>query len=361
MKIAELPSELRDALRQGMVIPAHPLALDARRQLDVRRQRALTRYYVDAGAGGLAVGVHTTQFAIRDPAVDLLDPVLTLASQSIDAWGAHRGQTLLKVAGICGRTDQAVAEAGLALDRGYHAGLLSLAAWSAATTDQLIAHCQEVARLIPIFGFYLQPAVGGRLLPCEFWRRFVEIDNVLAIKIAPFNRYQTLDVLRAIAAAGRQTDIALYTGNDDHILLDLLTVHRFSTAPAAPPVRVVGGLLGQWAVWTRTAVNQLDQIRRLMADEAAVPPQLLTEAAQLTDANAALFDAANGFRGCIPGIHEVLRRQGLLAGTWCLDPREELSPDQGEEIDRVCRDYPQLTDDAFVREHLDDWLGSGPA
>jgi dihydrodipicolinate synthase/N-acetylneuraminate lyase len=360
MRIAELPAELRDALRKGMVIPAHPLALNEHRQLDLRRQRALTRYYVDAGAGGLAVGVHTTQFAIRQPAVGLLDTVLTLASQTMDDWGARRGRTLLKVAGICGLTDQAVGEAGLALDRGYHAGLLSLAAWPSASTDQLIDHCQEVARLIPVFGFYLQPAAGGRLLPFEFWRRFVEIDNVLAIKIAPFNRYQTLDVLRAIAAAGRQDEIALYTGNDDHILLDLLTVHRFASAPAVPPVRVVGGLLGQWAVWTRRAVESLAQIQQLMATEPAVPARWLTEAAQLTDANAALFDAANGFRGCIPGIHEVLRRQGLLTGTWCLDPHETLSPGQREEIDRVCRDYPHLTDDAFVREHLDDWLGSGP-
>jgi dihydrodipicolinate synthase/N-acetylneuraminate lyase len=357
MRTADLPMDLRDALRRGMVIPAHPLALDHHRQLDIRRQRALTRYYLDAGAGGLAVGVHTTQFAIRDPAVGLLDPVLTLASETLDAWGAHRNRTFLKIAGICGRTDQAVAEAGLALERGYHAGLLSLAALNNDSTGQLIDHCREVAQLIPLFGFYLQPAVGGRLLPYDFWRRFVEIDNVLAIKIAPFNRYQTLDVLRAVSDAGRQNDIALYTGNDDHILLDLLTVHQFGVGSEAPPLRIVGGLLGQWAVWTRTTVEQFTEIQRLINAETAVPPRLLTAATQLTDANAALFDAVNGFRGCIPGIHEVLRRQGLLAGIWCLDPHETLSPGQREEIDRVCRQYPHLSDDTFVREHLDEWLG----
>ncbi len=335
----------RERLRAGVVIPAHPLALTAERKLDERRQRALTRYYVAAGAGGVAVGVHTTQFGIRDPRVGLLRPVLELAIEEL------RGREVVKVAGVCGATGQAVREAELAASLGYDAALASLGALSERPVEELIEHIRAVAAVMPVFGFYLQPAVGGRVLPYGFWRRFAEIDNVAAVKIAPFNRYQTLEVVRAVAESGRGGEIALYTGNDDNIVVDLLTGFEFG----GRRLRICGGLLGQWAVWTRRAVELLERIHAA-GEEAPIPQEWLTLAAQLTDANGALFDAANGFRGCIAGIHEVLRRQGLLAGCWCLDPEEGLSPGQAEEIDRVCRAYPHLSDDDFVREHLDEWL-----
>jgi dihydrodipicolinate synthase/N-acetylneuraminate lyase len=334
------------ALRRGLVIPACPLALDGRRQPDWRRQRALVRYYLDAGAGGLAVGVHTTQFAIRDPAAGLFRPLLRLVAEEL------AGAPVVRIAGVCGPTGQALEEAGFARDCGYHAGLLSLAALRDASEEQLIAHCRAVAEVIPVVGFYLQPAVGGRVLPYSFWRRFVEIDRVVAIKVAPFNRYQTLDVVRAVVEAGRD-DVALYTGNDDNIVLDLLTPYRLQGRAER---RFVGGLLGQWAVWTRKAVELLEECHRLVAAGGQVPGEMLRLHVELTDANAAIFDAANGFAGCIAGVHEVLRRQGLLEGVWCLDPSETLSPGQAEEIDRVCRAYPHLTDDAFVRENLGRWL-----
>jgi dihydrodipicolinate synthase/N-acetylneuraminate lyase len=327
------------------------LALDARRKLDERRQLALFRYYAAAGAGGLAVGVHTTQFAIRDPKVGLFQPVLELAADAMRRAGAG----LVLIAGICGPTPQAIREAGLARKLGYHAGLLSLGALKAASEEELLAHCREVARTIPLFGFYLQPAVGGRALSYRFWRRFVELENVVAIKMAPFNRYQTLDVVRAVAEAGRE-NIALYTGNDDNIVLDLLTPFRFQHEGKDLQRRIAGGLLGHWAVWTKKAVELHAQCRRLARTGKPVPARLLTQAAQVTDANAAFFDAANGYAGCIPGLHEVLRRQGLLEGTWCLDPNEQLSPGQSEEIDRVYHAYPHLHDDEFVAENRDKWL-----
>ena len=335
----------RERLREGVVIPAHPLALTSERKLDERRQRGLTRYYLAAGAGGVAVGVHTTQFAIRDAQVGLFRPVLELAMEEM------RGRDVVKVAGICGLTSQAVKEAVLARELGYDAGLVSLSALRDASVPMLVDHARTLASILPVFGFYLQPAVGGRVLPREFWRRFVELDNVVAIKIAPLNRYQTLDVARAVAESGRAGDIALYTGNDDTIIIDLLSVYDF----AGKTVEVRGGLLGQWACWTRRAVELLERIRRAKA-AARIAPELLTLNAQVTDANAALFDAANSFHGCIAGIHEVLRRQGLMAGRWCLDPAEDLSPGQMEEIDRVCRLYPHLADDEFVAQHRDEWL-----
>ncbi|MCZ7545628.1 MAG: dihydrodipicolinate synthase family protein [Anaerolineae bacterium] len=342
-------------LREGMVIPAHPLALTDARQFDVRRQRALTRYYHAAGAGGVAVGVHTTQFEIRDPAHGLLGPVLELAAETIAACDAATGRETVRIAGIVGDTRQAVAEAETARALGYHAGLLSLAALKDADDDALVRHCETVAGAIPLMGFYLQPAAGGRLLPYSFWRRFVEIPNVVAIKIAPFNRYQTLDVVRAVAEAGRAGEIALYTGNDDNIIVDLLTEYALETARGAVRVRIVGGLLGHWACWTHQAVAQLERCRALRAQD-AIPTALLTLAAQVTDANAAFFDAAHQYAGAIAGVHEVLRRQGLLANVLCLNPRERLSPGQSAEIDRVYRAYPHLNDDAFVRANLDSWL-----
>lgn len=315
------------------MIPAHPLALTRARKLDERRQRALTRYYLAAGAGGVAVGVHTTQFAIR--AAGLHRPVLELAAETMN----ERRAKVVRVAGVIGRTRQAVAEARAARDLGYEAALLSLGALRDASLPKLIAHARAVADVMPLFGFYLQPAVGGRVLDYAFWRRFAEIENVVAIKIAPFDRYATLEVIRAVRDAGRAREIALYTGNDDHIIGDLLMRE------------IRGGLLGHWAFWTSRAVDHLAACRKGAGD------RLLALGTQITDANAAVFDAANGFAGCIPGIHEILRGQGLLAGTWCLDEREVLSPGQRREIDRVRRAYPHLNDDAFVRDNLDAWMG----
>ncbi len=356
MKIADLPAALLSRFREGMVIPALPLTLDADRRFSERHERALIRYYAAAGAGGLAVGVHSTQFEIRDPAVGLFEPVLKLAAETVDEAAAAAGRDLIKIAGVCGRTPQALREAGYARDLGYHAGLLSLTALRDEAVPELLAHVRAVADVIPVIGFYLQPAVGGRTLPYDFWRAFADIPNVLAIKMAPFNRYQTLDVVRAVCEAGRERDITLYTGNDDNIVIDLLTEYRLVTAQGPRTARIVGGLLGHWGVWTRRAVELLEACHAVVRDGGAVPPSMLTRAIEVTDCNAAFFDAANGFAGCIPGIHEVLRRQGLLPGTWCLNPRENLSPGQSGEIDRVYAAYPHLHDDAFVAEHLADWL-----
>ena len=343
------------ALHRGLAIPAHPLALTAERKLDECRQRALSRYYIAAGSGGLAVGVHTTQFEIRDPGVDLFRPVLELAAEEMTRADEHRDTPLVRIAGVCGRTDQAVAEAQLLQDLGYHAGLLGLAAMKDADEDALIEHCRRVAEVIPVVGFYLQPAVGGQMLPTSFWRRFAEIENVVAIKMAPFNRYQTLDVVRAVAEAGRD-DIALYTGNDDNIVMDLLTPYRLSIGGEIVERRIVGGLLGHWAVWTRKAVELLDACHDIVSRGGDVSQDMLRRSIEVTDTNAAFFDVANQFKGVIAGIHEVLRRQGLLEGTWCLNPDETLGPGQAEEIERVYAAYPHLNDDAFVAEHLDEWL-----
>lgn len=338
-------SSLRERLADGLVIPAHPLALDSRRKLDETHQRALTRYYIAAGAGGLAVGVHTTQFAIHDEEVGLYRPVLELAAE--EARGTS--EQVVLIAGIVGSTNQAVAEASLARELGYDCGLLSLGALPDATEDDLLEHARAVAEVLPVFGFYLQPAVGGRILSYTFWRQFAEIEQVVAVKIAPFNRYQTLDVVRGVADSGRGGDIALYTGNDDNIVVDLLTEFPYGG------MRIAGGLLGHWAVWTRRAVELLKEIK-LARNKAAIDAKWLTRAAEVTDANAAVFDPRHNFAGCISGIHEVLRRQGLLAGAWTLDPDETMSPGQREAIDRIYWEYPHLTDDEFVRESLDAWL-----
>lgn len=328
------PFDWRARLREGLVIPAHPLALTGGRRLDERRQRALSRYYQQAGAGGIAVGVHTTQFAIRE--LGLYEPVLALAAEEA------RGRDVVTIAGVCGGRAQALQEAVCAVRLGYHAALLSLAALPNATTDELIDHSRAVGEILPLVGFYLQPAVGGRVLDIAFWRRFAALESVVAIKIAPFDRYRTLDVLRGVADSGRAAEIALYTGNDDHIVADLTSTFR--------GLRMAGGLLGQWAVWTRRAVEMLAAIHR---DPSAA--EWRQTAWRLTDANAAIFDVAHNFRGCIAGIHEILRRQGLLEGIWCLDPDEGLSPGQSEEIDRVTAAYPDLTDDDFVEANRDRW------
>jgi hypothetical protein len=345
MAVTEAVSIARH-LREGQVIPAHPLALDAARKLDERWQRGLTRYYIDAGAGGIAVGVHTTQFAIRDPGVGLYRPVLELAAEEARAALASAPRPVALIAGVCGHTRQALTEAELAASLGYNAGLLSLGGWDTETEAAMIEHCRAVADVIPLFGFYLQPAVGGRVLSYDFWRRFAEIPNVWAIKIAPFNRYQTFDVVRAVVDAGR-VDIALYTGNDDNIVADLLTPYPIDVGGTTELRWIVGGLLGQWAVWTRAAVKLLERIKRAR-ESGSVDSSLLSLGAALTDANAAIFDAANAFRGCIPGIHEVLRRDGLLDGIWCLDPNETLSAGQSENITRVSRSYPELTDEPLI-------------
>ncbi|MDA1099480.1 MAG: dihydrodipicolinate synthase family protein [Proteobacteria bacterium] len=346
----EIPAKVLARLRQGVVIPAHPLALTEARQLDERHQRALTRYYLDAGAGGLAVGVHTTQFEIRD--VGLYEPVLRMAAETAAAW---TDDPKIMIAGLVGSTKQALGEADVALGLGYHAGLLSLAAHKGADEDALIAHCQAVAGRIPLVGFYLQPAVGGIVLSAEFWRRFAAIDNVIAIKVAPFNRYRTLDVVRGVVAAEAEHRVSLYTGNDDHILLDLVTPFAVRRGDETVVLRFRGGLLGHWSVWVKPAVEYLARAHESVA-AGTVEANLLQLDSQITDANGALFDVVNDFAGCIAGCHEVLRRQGLLLGTWCLNPGEAMSPGQVEELDRVMADYPDLRDDDFVAENLHRWL-----
>lgn len=354
MANSDMHARIREILGRGTVIPACPLALTSERKLDERRQRALVRYYSAAGAGGLAVGVHTTQFAIRDPKHGLFEPVLSLVAEELDRADSVSAAPKVRIAGICGDTAQAAHEAELIRARGYHAGLLSLAALRNANEEQLIAHCRTLAEIVPLVGFYLQPAVGGRVLPVSFWRKFAAIPNVVAIKIAPFNRYQTMDVVRAVAESGRE-DIALYTGNDDAIVHDLISPFRIKVNGHEVERHCVGGLLGHWAVWTSKAV-ELHRKCREVAQSGHVGKDLLERAWQVTDANAAFFDAPNDFAGCIAGLHEVLRRQGLFEGIWCLDPEEGFSPGQIQEIDRVYAAYPYLNDDDFVVQNRDKWL-----
>jgi hypothetical protein len=350
MHHSEMKSEVRRLIADGTVLPAHPLALTADRTLDAAHQRALTRYYIDAGAGGLAVGVHTTQFAIRD--VGLYRPVLELAAETAANW---TDRPLALVAGLAGPTRLAVTEADIARGIGYHAGLLSLAAMKSASEDEIISHCEHVAQEIPLVGFYLQPAVGGVILSADFWRRFAAIDNVIAIKVAPFNRYRTLDVLRGVAAAGALDRVTLYTGNDDHILLDLTLPFDLRDKGVTTRAYFRGGLLGHWSVWTATAIKHFEMCRAAR-NKQTVPADLLALDARVTDCNSAFFDVANNFHGCIAGCHEILRRQGLMRGIWCLDPAEGLSPGQMEEIDRVCKAHADLADDHFVAANRQKWL-----
>ena len=354
MKQNKLNIDVKELLLEGTVIPAHPLALDQNIRLDEKRQRALTRYYIDCGVGGVAVGVHTTQFEIRNPEVNLLEPVLKLAAEEIESAGSDR--PFIKVAGICGPTSQALKEAELAVKYGYDLGLVSMGGLNKWSDDELIKRIYAISEIIPVFGFYLQPVVGGRLLSYEFWREFAEIPNVHAIKVAAFNRYQTLDVVRAVCHSGRRDQIALYTGNDDNIIADLLTSYRFEVNGDLIEKRFVGGLLGHWAVWTKKAVELFEQIRLSIHNGYEGMPELMQTGIEVTDMNAAIFDPQNSFKGCIAGIHEVLYRQGLLEGTWCLNPNEKLSDGQMEEIDRVCRDYPHLTDDQFVKMQLNKYI-----
>ena len=354
MQIADIPTESLALLRRGTAIPAHLLALDGERRFDARRQRAISRYYLDAGAGGLAVGVHSTQFAIRE--AGLYEPVLALALETARDWTPIGGKRpLFMVAGLAGKTAPAIQEAGVARGLGYHAGLLSLAAMQGVSEDELILHCSAVARVMPLVGFYLQPAVGGIDLPVSFWQRFAAIPNVVAIKMAPFNRYRTLDVLRGVVAARAEDRVTLYTGNDDHIVFDLLAPFTFERDGGDVTVRIKGGLLGHWSVWTLRAVELLARIHAAV-EAGAIPADLLALDAQVTDCNSALFDVAHAFHGCIAGCHEILRRQGLLEGIWCLDPSEGLSPGQAHELTRVHHAYPHLHDDAFVAANRERWL-----
>ena len=350
-KYKELDIAIKSILHEGVVIPAHPLALDQNLKLDETRQRLLTRYYIASGAGGLAVGVHTTQFEIRNTGVNLLEPVLEIAAEEIQQ--ARLNRPFIKVAGIVGPLDQALREAELAVNYGYHLGLLSNGGLAKYSEADLIKRAHTIAEIIPVFGFYLQPAAGGRLLSYEFWKEFVEIPNVYAIKVAAFNRYQTLDVVRAVCNSDRRNDIALYTGNDDNIIADLITPYHFPIDSKIIEKRFVGGLLGHWAVWTKNAVELLDEIKQNILKDYSGVEKLLSKGIEVTDMNAVVFDAKNSFKGCIPGIHEVLHRQGLLEGTWCLNPEEKLSTGQMEEIDRVYKSYPHLTDDAFVKTFLE--------
>ncbi|WP_343704684.1 dihydrodipicolinate synthase family protein [Chitinophaga sp.] len=336
---------VKELLYAGTVIPAHPLALTAERRLDEARQRRLTRYYIAAGAGGVAVGVHTTQFEIRKPEVDLYETVLRLAAEEVTK--ANLQRPFIKVAGICGPTEQALAEARLAVSYGYDLGLVSMGGLKDYSEDQLVKHIAAVAEVIPVFGFYLQPSVGGRILSYRFWEQMVNIPNVLAIKTAPFNRYQTLDVVRAVCSSPRRDEIALYTGNDDNIVADLITTYRFNINGKTVEKKFAGGLLGHWSVWTKKVTELFAEIKSGQQNG------LLQKGIAVTDMNAALFDPANAFRGSIAGIHEVLRRQGLLEGIWCIEDKEQLSPGQLEEIDRVTAAYPELTDDDFVRSFLE--------
>lgn len=349
-----MKKEVTGLLNEGIVIPAMPLALDSRRRFNEKHQRALIRYYLDAGAGGIAVGVHTTQFSIRYPEFNLLEPVLRLASGEFDRFHSASGKWPVRIAGVIGKTRQAVKEAELAARYGYDAVLLSLAAFSGSPDRSMLEHCRTIAGIIPLIGFYLQPAVGGRKLSVHFWREFASIENVIAIKIAPFNRYQTLDVVRGLAESGRADEIALYTGNDDNILIDLLTEFQIAVNGITVRKRIVGGLLGHWAVWTHTAVSILEDVKRGRYDSNTA--EALALAVKITDCNSAFFDAAHNFKGCIAGLHEVLRRQGLMKGIWTLDRKETLSPGQKKEIDRVYASYPELNDDDFVKNNLQKWL-----
>ncbi len=349
----ELKKQLKLLLHEGTVIPAHPLALNSNREIDEEKQRQLTRYYIESGAGGIAIGVHSTQFEIRDPEINLFETVLKWASEEIDIASIQR--SFIKVAGICGPTNQAVAEAEIALKYGYDIGLLSMGGLQTWTEEEILDRVKAVASVIPVFGFYLQPSVGGRIFSYDFWLKFAEIENVEAIKCASFNRYQTLDVMRAVANSSRSQEIAMYTGNDDNIVADLLTTYKFEVKGVTVEKQFLGGLLGHWAVWTNKAVKLMEEIKAYREYKTVEKAEeLLSRGVEITDVNAAFFDPSNSFHGCIPGIHEVLRRQGLLNGRWCLNPKEELSNGQMEEIDRVYKDYPHLNDDDFIFNFLND-------
>ncbi len=347
----KISKSINDILQKGVAIPANPTALTKELKLDERRQRALTRYYLDAGSGGLAIGVHTSQFEIRE--AGLYKPVLELGKEEIDNFTKKNNKEIVRISGVLGRSKQATKEAKISAELGYDAVLLSLAAFKNETNEIIIQHCKAIAEIIPLIGFYLQPAVGGRVLDSNFWREFANIENVVAIKMAPFNRYQTFDVIRGVAESDRADEIALYTGNDDNIVPDLLTEYSIPVGNKIVKKRFVGGLLGHWAVWNRTAVEILDKVKTATPEDY---PKLLELGTKVTDSNAAFFDVKNNFVGSIAGIHEVLRRQGFFEEINTISPKEVLSPGQLAEIDRVYSIYPELNDDDFVSENLDRWL-----
>jgi len=343
-----------EMLHNGIVIPANPLALNAERKFDEKRQRMVTRYYLDAGAGGIAVAVHTTQFEIREPQFNLFEIVLKTAVEEIEKFENDNNKTIVRVAGVCGKIEQAVKEAQIAKNYGYDVVLLSPGGLNELTEDEMVERTKAVAGIMPVIGFYLQPSVGGRVFTYNYWERICEIDNVVAIKSAPFNRYLTLDLVRAASLSSRNEKIALYTGNDDNIVLDLITKYNFTVDGKNYEKRFVGGLLGHWSVWTKSAVDMFDTLKKAIESN-SITTEILSLAIEVTDTNAAFFDTTNGFKGCIAGLHEVLRRQGLFEGIWCLNPNETLSDGQMEEIDRVYKMYPHLNDDEFVRSNLEKW------
>lgn len=342
-------------LHEGTVIPANPLALDENRQFDEKRQRAVVRYYLDAGVGGLAVAVHTTQFEIRDAKHNLLEKVLKVAKEEASKFEEKTGETIVMVAGACGPKEQAVQEAELAKRLGYDAVLLSPGGLNHLSEDEMVERTKAVAAVMPVIAFYLQTAVGGRVFSYNYWERICDVDNVVAIKAAPFNRYYSLDVVRAAALSKRADEITLYTGNDDNIVLDLISSYQFTVNGKTYEKSFIGGLLGHWSVWTKKAVELFEKCKAVRGMD-SIPYEMMTLANEVTDTNAVFFDTANGFKGCIAGLHEVLRRQGIFKGTWCLNPDETMSEGQLEEIDRIYKAYPHLNDDEFVKENLNKWL-----
>lgn len=352
-----MPSkEVSALIKEGIAIPASPLALTKDKEMDVQSLKAIYRYYIDAGAKGIAVGVHSTQFEIRDPEFNLFRPLLKLAIDEMKAIEKKKNMTIVKVGGVCGKTAQALEESKYLAELGYDAALLSLAALNEETEDEIIEHCRKVAANMPIIGFYLQTSIGGRMLPYSFWKKFAQIENVIAIKVASFNRYQTIDVVRAVLDSGNEDRITLYTGNDDNIINDLMTPYQVKVNGELKTVHFQGGLLGQFCVWTKKAVEVLEEIKKIRTSSDTIKAQWLTKNVEYTDANGAVFDVVNRFAGCISGINEVLRQQGLMKYSHCLCEHEQLSPGQLDELNRVRKAYPWLIDDDFVKEHLEEWL-----
>lgn len=343
-----------EILHNGTVIPAIPLVLNEDRKFNEKGQRTLIRYYLHCGVGGLAIGVHTTQFEIRKPEIGLFEPLLRLAAEEIDAFEKNTGKTIVRIAGACGPVAQASVESKIAKGLGYDAVLLSPGGLNHLSEKQMIERTEHVAAIMPVIGFYLQIAVGGRRFSSEYWKAVADIDNVVAFKAAPFDRYMTLDLVRGCAFSDRSDKVALYTGNDDNIVIDLLTKYEFNINGKLVRKQFVGGLLGHWSVWTHNVVDMFELIKS-HKDNPTIPSYLLTLASQVTDCNGAFFDVNNNFKGCIAGVHEVLRRQGLMDGIWCLNPDETLSKGQMEEIDRVYRTYTHLNDDEFIRKNIADW------
>ncbi len=334
-----------EILHNGTVIPAIPLALNENRKFDESYQRRMVRYYMAAGSGGVAAAVHSTQFEIRDPEHNLFRPVLETVISEMEKFEAETGKVLVRISGVCGATEQACEEARLTKELGYDAVLLSPGGLNDWSEEMLLERTRAVAEIMPVIGFYLQEAVGGRLLSKDYWRKLADIPNVVAIKCACFDRYRTQDLVKGVMASNRADEVALYTGNDDHIIMDLLTpfVHD------GHKKYFVGGLLGQWSVWTNRAVEIFNRCKECR-ETGTIDASLLTVAEHLTEANGAVFDVAHKFAGCIPGLHYVLMKQGLMRGTWCLNPNEVLSEGQAEEIDRLWTAYPEVADDDFIKE-----------